>query len=57
MKPVQPKRYCVDKSEVSDLLERINRRQAKENLFVNVRVVPYRGKKYDRDKTVTVIEG
>lgn len=50
-------RYYVDQSEVNALVAKLNRAQAKAKLFVNIRVIPYRGKKYPQDTTVTVIVG
>lgn len=39
------KRYYVEKSSVHNLIERITAAQQKANIFCNVAVKPYKGKK------------
>ena len=46
------KRYYVEKSSVQNLIERITAAQQKANIFCNVAVKPYRGKKHDPANTV-----
>lgn len=51
------KRYYVVKSSVQNLIEQITAAQQKANIFCNVAVKPYKGKKHDLANTVVVVVG
>lgn len=51
------KRYYVEKSSVQNVIERITAAQQKTNIFCNVAVKPYRGKKHDPANIVVVVVG
>lgn len=51
------KRYYVEKSSVQNVIERITAAQQKANIFCNVAVKPYKGKKHDPVNTVVVVVG
>ena len=51
------KRYYIDKSKMDNFLKEITAAQHKANIFSNVSVKPYRGKKYDPRNTVVVVVG
>lgn len=51
------RRYYADESEVDRLVNRINHQQSQKGIFVNIAVKPYRGKKYDPQRTVVVVVG
>lgn len=48
-------RLYVNEKEVNDILTKITKDQIKRNLFVNVSVKEYRGKKYPENTKVIVI--
>ena len=49
------KRYYIEKSKMDNFLKEITAAQHKANIFSNVSVKPYRGKKYDPQNTVIVV--
>lgn len=51
------KRYYIEKSKIDNFLKEITEAQQKANIFSNVSVKPYRGKKYDPEDTVVVVVG
>ena len=51
------KRYYVENSSVQNVIERITAAQQKANIFSNVAVKPYKGKKHDPVNTVVVVVG
>ena len=51
------KRYYIKKSDVESFLKEVTAAQQKANIFCNVSVKPYRGKKYDPEDTVVVVVG
>ena len=51
------KRYYIEKSKMDNFLKEITAAQQKTNIFSNVSVKPYRGKKYDPRNTVVVVVG
>ena len=51
------KRYYIEKSKRYNCLKEITATQQKTNIFANVSVKPYRGKKYDPRNTVVVVVG
>ena len=51
------KRYYIEKSKMDNFLKEITAAQQKTNIFANVSVNPYRGKKYDTRYTVVVVVG
>ena len=51
------KRYYIEKSKMDNFLKEITAAQQKTNIFANVSVKPYRGKKYDPRNTVVVVVG
>ena len=51
------KRYYIKKSDVESFLKEVTAAQQKANIFSNVSVKPYRGKKYDPQNTVVVVVG
>ena len=46
------KRYYINKADTEKVIERITAAQQKANIFCNVAVKPYRGKKHDPANTV-----
>ena len=51
------KRYYIEKSKMDNFLKEITEAQQKANIFSNVSVKPYRGKKYDPRNTVVIVVG
>lgn len=51
------KRYYIDKSQTENFIQKITKKQIKENWFCNVSVKPYKGKKYDPENTVVICVG
>lgn len=51
------KHYYIEKSKMNNFLKEITAAQQKANIFSNVSVKPYRGKKYDPRNTVVVVVG
>ena len=51
------KHYYIEKSKMDNFLKEITAAQQKANIFSNVSVKPYRGKKYDPQNTVVVVVG
>ena len=51
------KRYYIEKSKMDNFLKEITAAQQKANIFSNVCVKPYRGKKYDPQNTVVIVVG
>ena len=49
-------RYYVNKKDVQDTVDKLNKRQCKRGVFYNIAVKEYKGKKYPAD-TMVVIEG
>ena len=49
-------RYYVNKKDVKDTVDKLNRRQCEKGVFWNIAVKEYKGKKYPAD-TMVVIEG
>ena len=44
----------TNRDQVKQTLAQITAQQTRNNLFVNVSVKPYRGKKHDQAKTVSI---
>ena len=51
------KRIYVPTALVKETIQKIHQDQCRHNLFVNVSVAPYHGKKYDRKTTSVVVIG
>lgn len=51
------KRYYINKADTEKVIERITAAQRKTNIFCNVAVKPYRGKKHNPANTVVVVVG
>ena len=51
------RRIYVDKSEVDKAIAEINSTQNRAKMFINVAVKPYKGKKYDPDRTAVIVIG
>ena len=51
------RRIYVRKEDVEKTIERLGRAQAAANLFVNIAVKPYKGKKYDKDEMRVIVVG
>lgn len=47
-------RIVVNSADVADVLRQITEQQQRKNVFVNVQVLPYTGKKYDPDRTAVI---
>lgn len=47
----------IDKKDLDKTLAAISKAQTEQRTFYNVTVKPYRGNKYDKANTVTVIVG
>lgn len=48
--------YYVNKSDLANVIQSITAKQQRQNLFVNIQVMPYAGKKYEKE-CVTVKVG
>lgn len=51
------RRYYVDIAKADQFVKRINKRQCKNKVFVNIAIRPYQGKKYSSKSTVVVVVG
>lgn len=51
------KRYYISKADTEKVIDQITTAQRKANIFCNVAVKPYKGKKYDPENTVVVVVG
>ncbi len=49
------KRYYVPENMVPELVAEITRSQAKSKVFLNVEVVPYKGRKYEKGTMVVTV--
>lgn len=47
----------VKKSDVADKIKYLNWTQSQAGTFYNIRVAPYRGKKYNPETYVTIVLG
>lgn len=48
------RRIYIPKEKTPEALEQITREQSRRGVFVNVEVKPYRGRKYDPEKTTVI---
>ena len=51
------RRMYVEKSETRKVIEEISREQAKVNIFINIAIKPYTGKKYNPASTDVIVLG
>ena len=50
-------RLHIGRKDLAEVLAELNRIMCREKTFVSVRVVPYQGKRWPKEETVTVIVG
>ena len=48
------KYYHIKKDDIEYMVKQITAAQMKTGLFYNVSVLPYRGRRYDKNKYVTI---
>lgn len=51
------KRYYINKADTEKVIDQITAAQRKANIFYNVAVKPYKGKKHDPANTVVAVVG
>lgn len=51
------RRIYVNKSKAGEVIAKITQQQSRRNLFVNVAVQPYKGKRYNSATTVVIVVG
>lgn len=50
-------RLHIDRKDLAEVMEEINRIMCRERLFVSVRVMPYQGKRWPKETTLTILIG
>ena len=47
----------VDKADVAEIIQELTARQCKRRTLVNITTRPYKGRQYDGNKVIWVVEG